>query len=240
MARRLVLLVLLVGVGLAGALAWRQFAGEGDRADNATPPVSEDPGVAPQEELRTLLGLSVGRRWEYAGEGNEYATYSALVTHASRNRYQLEENNGGTVVARVIELRADGAFEILTREEFYTSESLLQSEAVEKRDPRSDEKLLPWPLRAGTKWRLPDGAEASLVSTRATLTTPFRTFADAVRVRIVRRRVPPANEQGGKEEVTTQDRFYVPDVGLVERRFQQGDVVIASRLAGVESKEGSS
>ena len=135
--------------------------------------------------LRSLLGLQVGNRYEYIGEGNEYASFTAQVSHSKGNRYQILEVTGGTILARIIELRADGAYEILTQEEHYSGESLLNSPAITQRDRANDRKILPWPLQPGTRWRLPYGAEATLVTAEATHTVPAGTFGHVVHVRVV-------------------------------------------------------
>ncbi|MGI6610357.1 MAG: hypothetical protein ACOX4G_07575 [Limnochordia bacterium] len=180
--------------------------------------------------LRDLLGLQVGNRFEYVGEGNEYATFTAQVSHANGNLYQVMEANGGTVLARVIELRHDGAYEILSQGEHYSGESLLQSPAITQRDKTKDRKLLPWPLREGTQWKLPNAAEATLLTSKATHTVPVGTFKHVVHVRIV--------ATDATADAATTDFFYAPGVGPLERRFTQGDFVVTSKLNRRTGRDG--
>lgn len=193
----------------------------------------------PIAELRNVLGLEIGRQLEYAGEGNEYAAFTSVVTHSNDNLYQLEEDNGGTVVARVIELRRDGAYEILARGEHYTRESILTSQDVTRRDRKRDRKLLPWPLREGAAWSLPDGSKATLVAVKEERSVPAGTFDEVVHVRTVASDSP--SEGGptmtGESTTTTMDFFYAPEVGLIERRFTQGDFAVTSRLSQTAARK---
>ncbi|MBE3576112.1 MAG: hypothetical protein IMX00_00200 [Limnochordales bacterium] len=189
----------------------------GDRREQA-----EHPSNA-RTALANLLGLELGRRWEYEGEGNEFAAFSAWVAHASGNLYQVQEDSGGTVLARILELRDDGVYEIYTKEEHYSAESLLQSEAVRERAGRPDvgRKLLPWPLSEGSTWTLPSGELATLVSVSEQRTVPLGEFDRVVHVNI-----------------GPVDCYYAPGVGLIERRFTEGEAMVASRLkwTGIASK----
>lgn len=185
-------------------------------------------GRQPVAILRDLLGLQVGNRFEYIGEGNEYASFVAQVSHAHGNTYQVLEANGGTVLARVIELRPEGAYEILTKEEHYTGESLLNSPAISQRDKTKDRKLLPWPLREGTQWGLPHGSQATLVTNKATHSVPAGTFKHVVHVRVV---TPDADSpESPAPDSAIIDFFYAPGVGPLERRFTQGESVVTSKL----------
>ncbi|MGI6082928.1 MAG: hypothetical protein ACOYEP_08665 [Limnochordia bacterium] len=178
----------------------------------------------PVAVLRSLLGLQVGNRFEYVGEGNEYAAFTAQVSHAQGNRYQILEATGGTVLARIIELRPDGAYEIFTQEEHYSGENLLSSPALIQRDKAKDRKLLPWPLRADTEWKLPGDADATLVTAKATHTVPAGEFRHVAHVRVTFAPQVPT------DRVATTDFFYAPGVGLLERRFTQDHFTVTSRL----------
>jgi hypothetical protein len=182
-----------------------------------------------EEGLRHIMGLVVDRQWEYAGEGNEYATFSAQVSYAQGNRYQIMENNGGTILARVLELQETGAYEILTRGEHYEQQNLLTDPALSQRSKLEDKKLLPWPITTQQKWVLPDGSAAEVISTTSKHTVPAGTFTNVVHIRI-RTIHNNAGELAPSPVTTVQDIYYAPDIGLIERRFQQGDTVITSRL----------
>ena len=176
--------------------------------------------------LRDLLGLQVGRHFTYVGEGNEYASFELEVTHNRGSLYQLAEATGGTVLARVVELRRDGAYEILTRGEHYSRESLLTSEAIARRDPKLDRKLLPWPLREGSSWSMSDDVTATLVTTTAQRTVPAGTFRNVVQVR-----THTYSSSDPDASAATLDFYYAPGVGPIERHFNYEDVVITSRLS---------
>ena len=48
----------------------------------------------------------------YAGNGNEYATYSVYVDYLRGNREQLRVNNGGTEMVKVLENK-DGELRLI-------------------------------------------------------------------------------------------------------------------------------
>lgn len=153
-------------------------------------------------------------RYVYEGSGNEYASYDVFVLYAQGTRMQQRVDNGGTVMARVIEVQ-DGAARLLyTREEAYYRENFLQREA------NADEVLLMEPLRAGTKWTLSDGRERRIQSVSADVSTPL---GDFVAVEVVT-----------KSEDGATTAYYARGVGLVKTVFKYGDMEISSSLSAIE------
>ena len=179
---------------------------------------------ATQKQLRSLLGLFVGRKWEYEGEGNEFAAFKAEVLYSAGNRFQIMEDNGGTVLARIIELRDDGAYEIDTRGEQYERKNLLSDKALDTRDQTKDAKIIPWPLNTNQKWLFADGSSVRLVDTNLRHTVPAGTFANVVQVESSR-------SNGPDVPASIVDRYYASETGLIERTFHEGDTAVSSRLA---------
>ena len=73
-------------------------------APTPTPTPAPEPEPAPEEE--SLIGfypLKEGNMWEYEGEGMEYASFIQKVIFSSGNRHQVTIDNGGTIIANVLE-----------------------------------------------------------------------------------------------------------------------------------------
>ncbi|NLF28113.1 MAG: GerMN domain-containing protein [Clostridiales bacterium] len=153
-------------------------------------------------------------RYVYEGTGNEYASYDVFVDYAQDTKMQQRVDNGGTVLARVVEVKEGAAKIVYTREEAYYRENFLNKE------PNADEILLMEPLVEGTRWALADGRERRIASVSAPVSTPS---GDYTAVEVV-----TASENG-----TTAD-YYAMGVGLVKSVFRYGDFEVISALAAVE------
>ncbi|MGI6542952.1 MAG: hypothetical protein ACOX44_07825 [Limnochordia bacterium] len=224
----LIALLLLSGCGNIS----REQASLPDLPDNAID--KEDRLVTnttqAQEELAAVLGLQLGRQWRYQGEGNEYAAFIATVVYVKDNYYQIEENNGGTILSRVIALQPDGAYEILTQGEHPPGKNLL-NELNASPDMANAKRLLPWPITVGTRWTWPDGSEAEVVAVNQQHDVPFGELNQVTQVRITTvRRISDAATNQKFEETSIVERFYAKDIGLIEQRFTAGEFVVTSRL----------
>lgn len=189
--------------------------------------------------LKEYLGLSLGRTWTYAGEGNEFAAYTARVTHARDNFYQLEINNGGVQMAQIIELRRDGAFEVFTTAEndYEPGKSLLNDPVLTKQRTTPDRKILPWPLRRGVRWTLPDGSKARVVTIGRSRTVPFGRLRSVVHIEVVSEQEVPVEEIAPgaspprlRKETSVVDTYYARGVGLIERSFTSNGYMVSSKL----------
>ena len=153
-------------------------------------------------------------RYVYEGTGNEYASYDVFVDYAQDTKIQQRVDNGGTVLARVVEVAGGAARLVYSREEAYYRENLL------KKEPNADEILLMEPLQEGTAWTLGDGRERRIEGVSVPVSTPSGDYAAI--------EVITASENG-----TTAD-YYAEGVGLVKSVFRYGDAEIASALAAIE------
>jgi hypothetical protein len=183
-----------------------------------------------RESLADLLGLRLGRQWQYQGEGNEYATFTATVAFVKDHYYQIEENNGGTIMARIIALQPDGAYEIFTQGEHVPGQNLL-NELNESSGKIDAKKILPWPLTIGMRWSTPDGGEAEVAATNQQHEVPFGKLNQVTQVRITTvRRVSDTATYQVFDETTTVDRYYAKGVGLIEQRFTSEEFIVTSKL----------
>ena len=153
-------------------------------------------------------------RYVYAGSGNEYASYDVLVDYSQGSKFQQRVDNGGTVTARVIEVKDGVAKLVFTRAEVYYRENFLKNKA------NQSEILLKGPLRAGTKWKLSDGRERRINSTSASVSTPSGNYSA---VEVVTK---------SKDGITTD--YYAKNVGLVKSVFKYGDTEVTSSLSAIE------
>lgn len=91
-------------------------------------------------------------KYMYAGNGNEYATYSVLVDYLIGNRQQIRVDNGGTEVVKVLENK-DGELRLI----FSKAECYYRENFTSKINAKP-EILLKEPITKGTSWALLDGS----------------------------------------------------------------------------------
>lgn len=178
-------------------------------AATAVAPVKDAVGTVDQ-----YFPIQPNTRYVYEGSGNEYASYDVYVDYSKGTKMQQRVDNGGTVVARVVEVKGGVAKLVFSRAEAYYRENFLSSKANQK------EILLKGPLRAGTKWKLSDGRERRIQSTSASVSTPSGNYKA---VEVVTK---------SKDDTTTD--YYVKNVGLVKSVFKVGDTEVTSSLRTIE------
>ena len=105
-------------------------------------------------------------RYMYEGIGNEYASYDVYHDYVSDHKVQQRVNNGGTVLARIVEIKDGRLIKTFSREETYYRENLLASENGE------EEVLLMEPLKTGTTWKLNDSSFRTITNLSAEVSTP--------------------------------------------------------------------
>ena len=153
-------------------------------------------------------------RYVYEGIGNEYASYDVYIDYTSDDKIQQRVDNGGTVIARVIERKNGKLTRSLSRGETYHRENYL-----EVRDD-TVEVLLMEPLEEGTTWTLNDGRKRSITNISADVTTPL---GDYKAIEVVTE---------GPNDITTD--YYAKDVGLVKSIFTSEGSEVSSSLKEIE------
>jgi len=151
----------------------------------------------------------------YQGEGNEYASYDVYVDYTSETRVQQRLNNGGTVLARVVEI-ADGKVTcVYSREEsYYRENSLLKSDGRQ-------EVLLMDPIKTGTTWTLIDGSVCTITGTDVSVETPSGTYSTVA--------VETAYSSGGKSV-----EYYAKSIGLVKTVSSGEGYEVSSSLSEIQ------
>ena len=94
--------------------------------------------------VKDYFPVKPNTRYVYEGSGNEYAFYDVVLDYFEGAKMQQRVDNGGTVMAKVIEVRDGVAKLVYTRPEVYYRENFL----TQKKN--TNEILLKEPLRAGT------------------------------------------------------------------------------------------
>ncbi|WP_338753142.1 GerMN domain-containing protein [Bacillus sp. FJAT-52991] len=153
-------------------------------------------------------------KYVYEGKGNEYASYHVMVDYLEKGRVQQRIDNGGTVLANVIQLKDGKLKRILTREEAYYRENLLKAKGGE------EEILLMDPLVKGTSWKLKDGRIRKITNTAASVNTPSGSYR--------------AIEVMTKDKDSQTLDYYAKGIGLVKSVFRSGEMEVSSSLSKVE------
>lgn len=178
--------------------------------------------IIPMTKIKTKTQLNIqeyypikeNTRYIYEGTGNEFASYNVYNDYISGEKVQQRINNGGTVIASVIELKDGKLNKIYSRGEVYYRENLLEATGY------GEETLLMEPLKNGTTWTLKDSRVRTITNTSADIMTPTGTFK-AIEVTTV--------STDGKNL-----DYYAKNKGLIKSIYISGDTQISSTLSEIE------
>ncbi|KUO68681.1 MAG: hypothetical protein APF77_14855 [Clostridia bacterium BRH_c25] len=178
------------------------------------------PTPTPEEEsLLDFYPLKEGNMWEYEGEGMEYASFVQKVVFSSGNRYQVTVDNGGTVMANVLEVRKDSIVNTYRSGEVYNNENMLGKPS------NMNIILLQTPIKKGNFW-ISEENHYEIMDTAAAVTVPAGEFKDCIAVR-----------ETFKDQTSNMVFYYKKGVGMVQSEFRtdMGDL-ITSKLKRYELK----
>ncbi|WP_428908139.1 GerMN domain-containing protein [Niallia sp. Krafla_26] len=153
-------------------------------------------------------------RYVYEGQGNEYASYVVHIDYISDQKVQQRIDNGGTVIARIVEIKDGKLVETYSREEAYYRENLLNTGSGD------EEVLLMEPLKEETTWKLNDSSVRTITNLSAEVSTPAGDY-EAIEV--------STEGPHGK----TLD-YYVKGIGLVHSVFHSKGTEVSSSLSKIE------
>lgn len=169
---------------------------------------------APQSlSIKEYFPIKENTKYVYQGTGNEYASYDVYIDYTSESKVQQRVNNGGTVVAKVIEVKDGKVTRLLSKGEVYYKENLLN----EKGD---EEILLMEPLVKGTSWKLKDSRVRTITDISKDVATPSGNY----------KAIEVVTESGNDKTID----YYAKDVGLVKSVFTSGGSEITSSLSKIE------
>lgn len=205
------ILLLLLAVVLLTACS----ANNGKSANDNKPDKDNKPAAG---KLSDYFPITENTKYEYEGTGNEFASYVAYTEYTSNDKIQQRLENGGTVTARVCEIKDEKLTRLLSRGETYYRENLMDQKDETK------EILLMEPLKKGTKWTLNDGRERQITSINSKIETPSGNYKA---IEVVTK---------GTEDQTTD--YYAKGVGLVMSVYRSGEFEVTSSLASVTKDTG--
>jgi hypothetical protein len=168
----------------------------------------------PDGKIEDFFPIVKDEKYIYEGTGNEFAGYTVYPDYTSKDRVQQRIENGGTVLARVYEVKDGKLTMVLSRGEVYYRENMLQ------KTDGADEVMLMEPLKKGTSWTLKDGSRRIITGTDKKVTTPYGTF--------------PCIEVTTEGKDGTTLHYYAKDTGLIETIFRTGGTEVTSALKSVE------
>ena len=177
-------------------------------------------GATQQLSLAAYFPLTVRSTWSYLGEGMEYASFTREVVFARGQRGQLQEDNGGTVIAAVYEITEDAITRIYHAGEAYEVEDLLDRVAA----PESEKVvILRTPLAVGTTWQTQGYGTRTITATDAIVETPAGKFENCIAVKI-------------EGEDSTLHEYFKEGIGLVLREFESEGYRVTSTLEEYDIK----
>lgn len=168
----------------------------------------------PLLKIKDYYPIRENTRYVYEGVGNEFASYYVYNDYISGGKVQQRINNGGTVVASVVELKKGKLNKVYSRGEVYYRENLLAATGYD------EETLLMEPLKNGTTWTLKDSRVRTITNTSVEITTPTGTYKAI--------------------EVTTESTdgknldYYAKGIGLIKSIYISGENQISSTLSKIE------
>jgi hypothetical protein len=170
---------------------------------------NENPGTKTEVTVGSYLPLRIGNIWEYAGTGNEYASYTQKVTYQKDNKYQVMVNNGGTITANRYEITGSSIVITYREGEVYDNRNILDKPA------NTETIILKQPIKAGTTWKS-EKSMYKITKTDSTVKVPAGTFDKCVEVEIT-----------GKGSNSRTYNYYKEGIGLVKSEFvvESGDKI---------------
>ncbi len=171
--------------------------------------------IADSLSILAYFPLHLGMEYQFAGEGNEYASFVRKIIHVEDNYLQLTDNNGGTIVTSIYELTETELKKIYSQGEFYSEENLIP-EAKSSKD--SAEVIIRTPLTEGNNWDN-NGEKREIVAVNQTLDLPAGTFYGVLQLKI-----------HYKESGALAYEYYAPNLGLIKREYESDGFKVSSDL----------
>jgi hypothetical protein len=202
-----IILIILLLLGIITSCTVRD-ANNNTNPPEATPTVND----APQENISEYFPLEVGNTWVYEGYGNEFAAYTQRVVYKKDNKYQTMSDNGGTVVANVIQVEKDRLINTYRVGESYEEKSFLD-------EPGNIYiELLKLPIEVGNSWVSEENIY-EIVKIDETIVVPYGELGDCIVVRIM------------FKDGTEAYNYYKKGIGVVQSDFVISEAeVISSKL----------
>ncbi len=168
--------------------------------------------ISPTVNASDYVPLTKGSYWEYEGNGNEYASFNRKVLFTKGNLAQISEDNGGTVITKIIEGTNDVVKLVYFEGETYQPSNMLETGFT----ANSEAIIIKSPLQVGTNWTDKDGKK-EIVTLDSIVDTPLGKIDNCLKIKITNNN-------------STIYQYYKKDIGLVKQEFVSGDTMITSTI----------
>lgn len=179
----------------------------------------------PSESVLAYMPTWAGAKYEFVGDGLEFADFTRRITFASPELIQIEDSSGTNVVS-IMELTPLELRVVWSGEEFYEKRNLLGPWVKKEHTllPGREESLIPLkaPLEVGKQWS-DSGFEREIYQVNRQVTVPLGTFSDVVVVKST-----PIDGDGVVYE------YYAKNLGLIKRQSHYNTLIVTSSLAQLE------
>jgi hypothetical protein len=181
-----------------------------------TTPQPEEPNNVKEASIAEYYPISENTKYTYAGEGNEFASYTVFIDYVSNNRIQNRTDNGGTESVNVLEINDEQLTLLFSRGETYFRQNFLNGEYEDGKI------LLKAPLKVGNSWAYDENTRAAITHLAKEVVTTVGSY-EAIEVTL--------EGEGGKTVY-----YYAKDVGLVKTISSGEGYEVSSTLSSIENK----
>lgn len=221
MKRKILFISLISIIALLFGCTDPQSPAEPNKPSNPVKPSKPDK-VDEVLQISSYYPIKDNTRYIYEGVGNEYASYEAYVSYTEGNKVQRRVDNGGTVVAEIVEVGENEITKLLSKPEIYYREDFLRENIGDSKQKQASEILLKKPLKKGNSWSLDDGRKRTITNIAADV--------DALGNK--HKAIEVTTE--GSDNSKTMD-YYVKDIGLVKSIFVADEMEVSSTLKEIEN-----
>ena len=211
---RLFFLFLLLPLLLTGCIENEENRVEGEEYPAQVKEESRE-DIAGPLRIQAYFPFNQDLEYQFAGEGNEYASFIRKIIHVEDNFLQLTDNNGGTIVTSVYELDGKELRKVYSQEEFYSEENLIPEA---KKNKGTGVVIIKAPLREGNSWEN-DGEKREIVAVNQTVELPAGTFHGVLKIKI-----------NYRESGATAYEYYAPNLGLIKKEYESEGFEVSSKL----------
>lgn len=184
---------------------------------NSPPDEDSDDSVIESTELsiNDYFPFTENTKYEYVGDGNEYATYSVFTDYITDTRIQTRTNNGGTEIVKVLENKNGQLKVLLDRAETYFREDFTYTKSS------GGEVLIKEPIKVGNSWSNGEDIKTSITNLDVDITIPLGTF-----------KALEVTTEGKDYKITD---YYAKDIGLIKTVNTGNGYEVSSTLTKIEN-----
>lgn len=180
-----------------------------------------------EKELSSYFPSKEGMYFEFAGVGNEFASFNKEIKFKNDSLVQIHENNGGTQIAKVYRITDEKVIQLIEQAEFYSEKNLLSN--IEE-NIQFEEVILQTPLEVGNSWISGD-SKREIVAVDEKIEIPVGEYSEVIKVRIT------PTDENRKFEIY---EYYAKEAGLIMRESVGEGYKVTSMLESYGQNYNSS